>query len=161
VSDIASPSEVMLGSGQTVTLDNPAVQPVSSPSARQAYRSVIDTFPGQVTACPLCGSWAHEAPEGIHGTHAPADSLNSVGDPVWKYEHCFKCGYRNDSSAVVREAEMYQLFRTWLAQQTAKDLQHQSLNPPTTSDDMKALTDLANRLGVTINPISSVPVQGS
>lgn len=150
MSNIAVPDQVTSASGQVISLGGGNA---SSGSPREAYRAVVDTFPGQSSACPVCGAMASEAPEGIHD-HTAANP-NAPGDPKWQAESCFKCGYRPGNTAVQREAELYTQFKAWLAAATAEDMAHKSLNPPSAADELTSLHAMAERLGVTINPTSS------
>lgn len=154
MSDVANADQLTLPSGQVVELGESKPK-ANAASPYEERRRVIDEFPGQKEKCPVCGSMATQAPEGIHGYHVPVDETHNHGDAVWQNEHCFKCGYRSGASSVVKQAEMWGMFQEWLRSSTQADMQHKTLNPPSSTDDMKNLQDLATRLGVTISPTSS------
>jgi hypothetical protein len=115
------------------------IHPGSNETA-MTVREMIKDYPGQTDPCPLCGSLAVEAPEGLHGVH-PNKLLagRNYGDPVWEFQHCFKCGYRNDTDpTAANNAQMFRQFQAWLATQMAPAQQH-----PTASIDAASPDEVA------------------
>ncbi len=110
--------------------------------------------------CPACGASPHDSPHGVM----------SSGDPHWQFEHCWKCGYRPGVNNVVSQSELtrqFQAFQAYVAQQSAADANHPSLNAPAPDQvaELKAQmaamqADLARYRDVAASggPTSSAPV---
>lgn len=106
---------------------------MSDTTSGTTYASqVVDDWKA-LDPCPLCGARPHDAPEGV----------NPVGEPHFVFPHCFKCGYRpgRADQPVPTDAlrQQFEAFQRFMAQTTADDMQHPTLQPPASDEEADAL----------------------
>lgn len=112
------PDQVIMGDGSTVSTD---------PFA---------------DGCPMCGSIRHDAPEGVHDVHSVRKHPgNSVGDPRWDHEHCWKCGFRPGVNVAVSQAALHDAYERLKAQimEELSKTNQRGLNPPESVSEVEAL----------------------
>lgn len=92
--------------------------------------------------CPVCGSFPHDAPEGVHDVHSVRKYPGvAVGDPKWNFEHCWKCGCRPATDKVLSTGALqaqFEKFKAMISAEFAKGNQL-GLVAPANADEVAQL----------------------